>query len=175
MGFPWSRSNSVRKKGDSSPIDTKEKRRSYSFPRFNEKSKVKTNTNGFNGLNGTHEEAEENGPKTGVLHRAASNMMPDHSSKREEIEETLSQFASVLKASLRPLPTGGDGRYEKEPELSSGFWKDLKVFNISDMKTLKEVMQQKVSGELADDKSYMVRGYLYWLRISISLWVYMLI
>ncbi|KAK6544846.1 hypothetical protein TWF694_001527 [Orbilia ellipsospora] len=153
MGFPWSRSNSVKSPiSPTSAPDFKTKRRSSSFLRFNEKSKAKT-TNGVNG-NHVQEEGEDDEAKPTMLQRAASSMLPDHMAKRPEIESMLSEFASVLKASLRPLPTGLDGRYDKEPEPSSGFFKDLKTFGIGDLRTLREVIQQKVTGDLIDDKTY---------------------
>ncbi|KAF3905007.1 hypothetical protein AA313_de0203095 [Arthrobotrys entomopaga] len=154
MGFPWSRSNSVKSPiSPTSTPDFKTKRRSSSFLRFTEKSKAKA-TNGLNGNGHVQEEGEDEEVKPTMLQRAASSMLPDHMAKRPEIESMLSEFASVLKASLRPLPTGLDGRYGKEPEPSSGFFKDLKTFGIGDLGTLREVIQQKVTGDLIDDKTY---------------------
>ncbi|RVD83970.1 uncharacterized protein DFL_005738 [Arthrobotrys flagrans] len=57
---------------------------------------------------------------------------------------------------LRPLPAA-DGRYEKEIEPSSGFFKDLKIFRIRDIQVLREVIQQRVAGELIDDKTYITK------------------
>ncbi|KAF3104418.1 hypothetical protein TWF569_000135 [Orbilia oligospora] len=153
MGFPWNRSGSVKSPmSPSSPIDkTKTKRRSSSFLRFSEKRGK--GTNGVNGSNGSHGDSEEDEAKPSMLQRAASSMLPDHMAKRPEIESMLSDFANVIKASLRPLPPA-DGRHEEETEPSSGFFKDLKTFGIGDIRTLREVIQQKVTGELIDDKTY---------------------
>src|SRR6202012_3204846 len=161
MGFPWSRSNSVKSPiSPTSPPDFKTKRRSSSFLRFNEKSKTKT-TNGVNSHGHVQEEGEDDEAKPTMLQRAASSMLPDHMAKRPEIESMLFEFASVLKASLRPLPMGLDGRYGKEPEPSSGFFKDLKTFGIGDLGTLREVIQQKVTGDPIDDKTYIVWSRFY--------------
>ncbi|KAJ6259386.1 Psi-producing oxygenase [Drechslerella dactyloides] len=154
MVFPWSRSNSVKSPvSGASPNEIKAKRRSSSFLKFNEKAKVKT-TNGVSSAIGTNGDAEEDEIKPSMLQRAASSMLPDHMARRPEIEVMLSEFANVLKASLRPLPTSNDGRYEKEPEPSSGFFKDLRTFNITDIRTLREVLQPRVTGDLIDDRTY---------------------
>ncbi|KAK6332262.1 hypothetical protein TWF696_002983 [Orbilia brochopaga] len=157
MGFPWSRGGSVKSPvSPTSPIEIKAKRRSSSFLKFGDKAKGKT-TNGVNNVNGINEHAEEDEAKPTMLQRAASSMLPDHMAKRPEIEVMLAEFASVLKASLRPVSTNNDARYEKEPEPSSGFFKDLKTFNITDIRTLREVLQQRITGDLIDDKTYIVR------------------
>ncbi|KAF3911342.1 hypothetical protein ABW21_db0208860 [Orbilia brochopaga] len=156
MGFPWSRGSSVKSPvSPVSPTEIKTKRRTSGFLKFNEKSKGKA-TNGIDNIKGTngHEQTEEDEIKPSMLQRAASSMLPDHMAKRPDIEAMLSEFAGVLKASLRPFPTTSSGRYEKEPEPSSGLFKDLKTFNITDIRTLREVLQQRATGDLVDDKTY---------------------
>ncbi|EWC45463.1 hypothetical protein DRE_00862 [Drechslerella stenobrocha 248] len=150
MGFPWSRSSSI--KSPVSPVGPPEaqaKQRSSSFFKFGDKAKAKPidDTNEVNG------DTEGDEAKPTMLQRAASSMLPDHMAKRLEIETMLSEFAGVLKASLRPLPNS-DADYEKELEPSSGLFKDLRTFNITDIKTLREVIQQKYMGGLVDDRTY---------------------
>ncbi|KAK6337319.1 hypothetical protein TWF730_002724 [Orbilia blumenaviensis] len=152
MGFPWNRSGSIKSLGSSAPpADARTKRRSSSFLRFGERKGKQSNA--INAANGSHADSEEDEAKPSMLQRAASSMLPDHMAKRPEIESMLSDFANVLKASLRPLPSP-DRRYEKEPEPSSGFFKDLKTFGIGDIRTLREVIQQRATGDLIDDKTY---------------------
>lgn len=74
----------------------------------------------------------------------------------EEDDNVFHAFASVLHASQRPLPTQtGDGTYiDKEP--TSSTLEDLKHLGFKDYKTLLQVLQQKASGALVDDKSYIM-------------------
>lgn len=81
---------------------------------------------------------------------------PDHSTKREEVSGTFEQFAQVIHAAQRPLPTQtGDGSYLNKDE-STGLLADLKNLGFKDIKTLKEVMENKAKGDLVDDKTYIM-------------------
>jgi hypothetical protein len=77
----------------------------------------------------------------------------DHSDDEDNVFHA---FASVLHASQRPLPTQtGDGTYiDKEP--TSSTLEDLKHLGFKDYKTLLQVLQQKATGALVDDKSYIM-------------------
>lgn len=80
----------------------------------------------------------------------------DHSVGRQDIESSFSKYASLIHASRRPLPNQtGDGQYLDHPE-SGSLWGDLRTLGFKDVKTLMAVMQNKASGELQDDKTYMM-------------------
>lgn len=79
-----------------------------------------------------------------------------HSVKREEVQSSLQQFAQLIHTAKRPLPTqSGDGTY-LEHEVPSSMMEDLKSLGFKDVKTLMAVMKTKASGELADDKTYLM-------------------
>ncbi|KKY16707.1 putative fatty acid oxygenase [Diplodia seriata] len=85
-----------------------------------------------------------------------SELKPDTSTDREDMKGTFSQFAQVLHAARRPLPTQtGDGSYVKREDPASLF-DNLKTFGIGDAKTLKDVLQNKAKKELIDDKTYLM-------------------
>ena len=109
-------------------------------------------TNGVytNGVNGAS-------AQPGLLSRATTFLMPDHTHHRSDVESVFGQYADVLKASMRPMPTAGDGQYHQDKKEHSSLWADLKTLGIGDMKTLKESLQQKATGALIDDKTYMVK------------------
>src|ERR1700743_1374910 len=62
---------------------------------------------------------------------------PDHSAKREEVSGTFEQFAQVLHAAQRPLPSQtGDGSYLNKEE-PSGLMADIKNLGFKDLKTVR--------------------------------------
>ena len=80
----------------------------------------------------------------------------DHSASRGEVESSFQQFAQLIHASRRPLPTqSGDGSYLDHTE-PSGLMQDLKSLGFKDVNTLMQVMKQKKSGGLQDDKTYIM-------------------
>jgi linoleate 10R-lipoxygenase len=82
--------------------------------------------------------------------------LPDHSAKREDISNVFKQYAQLIHASQRPLPTQtGDGTYI-EHSVPSGLWQDLKNLGFKDVNTLLEVMRGKAHGSLTDDKTYLM-------------------
>ncbi|KAF2087527.1 putative fatty acid oxygenase PpoC [Saccharata proteae CBS 121410] len=75
---------------------------------------------------------------------------------RNEVASVFSQFANLLHASRRPLPTqSGDGSY-LEKEAPAGLMGDLKALGFKDISTLKDVMENKAKKELVDDKTYLM-------------------
>lgn len=79
-----------------------------------------------------------------------------HAVKREEVQSSFQQYAQLLHAAQRPLPTqSGDGSY-LEQDVQSGMMQDLKSLGFKDVKTLMAVMKTKATGELADDKTYLM-------------------
>ena len=72
------------------------------------------------------------------------------------MESSFEQFAQLIHAARRPLPTqSGDGAYLDHAE-PSGFLQDVKALGFKDAKTLMEVMKSKATGELQDDKTYIM-------------------
>ena len=79
-----------------------------------------------------------------------------HSADREEVERCFKQYAQLIHASRRPLPTqSGDGAY-LEHELPSGLMQDLINLGFKDVQTLMQVMKSKATGGLQDDKTYLM-------------------
>lgn len=79
-----------------------------------------------------------------------------HAVKREEVQSSFQQYAQLIHASHRPLPTqSGDGSYIEE-NVPSGLMQDLKSLGFQDVKTLIGVMKTKATGALADDKTYLM-------------------
>ena len=80
----------------------------------------------------------------------------DHSVGRQEVETSFSKYAALIHASRRPLPNQtGDGQYLEQHEAGS-LWGDLRTLGFKDVKTLMGVMQNKATGELQDDKTYLM-------------------
>lgn len=80
----------------------------------------------------------------------------DHTASRGDVQSSFEQFAHLIHASERPLPTQtGDGSYldHKEP---SGLMADVKALGFKDVRTLMDVMKNKATGELQDDKTYLM-------------------
>ena len=92
------------------------------------------------------------------LHAPKSNVdeIEDHSAGRHEVESSFEKYAQIIHASRKPLPTqSNDGAYLDHAE-SSGLFQDLKSMGFKDIGTLMQVMKNKASGELQDDKTYMM-------------------
>ncbi len=134
--------------------------------------------NGANGTNGTVNGSDTNGTNTsssgangnsagkpslekrqstfGFTSRKTRGETVDHSSSRGEVEQSFAQFAQLIHASRRPLPTqSGDGTYldHKEP---SGLMSDMRALGFKDVHTLMDVMKNKATGALQDDKKYLM-------------------
>lgn len=110
-------------------------------------------TNGVSAQVAPHAHEEH---QPGVLARATNYFMPDHSVSRPDVESVFSEFANVLKASMRPMPTTSDGQYHADKQEHSSIWADLKTLGLGDAKTLAETLKQKATGSLIDDKTYVV-------------------
>ena len=81
---------------------------------------------------------------------------PDHTASRGDVESSFDQFASLIHAARRPLPSqSGDGAYLDHAE-PSGLMQDIKSMGFKDAKTLMEVMRTKATGDLQDDKTYIM-------------------
>ncbi|KAN0083249.1 hem peroxidase [Elaphomyces granulatus] len=80
----------------------------------------------------------------------------DNSAKRHEVSATFEEYAQLIHASRRPLPTQtGDGTY-LEHEHHSSLFQDLGVLGVKDFGTLMDVIKNKVTGGLVDDKTMLM-------------------
>ncbi len=71
---------------------------------------------------------------------------------RKDVEDTFEEFAQLIHASRRPMPTQmGDGSYLEKDE-PSGWFQDLKSLKVRDVETAKEIMDDKRSGKPQDDR-----------------------
>lgn len=81
---------------------------------------------------------------------------PDHTATQKDIASTFEQYAQLIHASRRPLPTQtGDGSYVKH-EVPTSLFQDLRNLGFKDVNTLLGVMRNRVTGELQDDKTYLM-------------------
>jgi len=109
-------------------------------------------------VNGSHH-PQKPGPdgaarSPGLERKEAENT--HHAVKREEVQSSFQQYAQLIHAAQRPLPTqSGDGSYLEE-DVPSGMMQDLKSLGFQDVKTLMAVMKTKATGALADDKTYLM-------------------
>lgn len=87
--------------------------------------------------------------------RSHENSFSDvKNSIQHEIEETLDSARSLIKSSLRPLPTqSGDGTYIT-PFQVTGLIKDLQKMGFEDGATLIELVKTTATGEKIDDRNY---------------------
>ena len=136
-----------------------------------------------NGINGTNETTTTNGAETngsyangaqtngasserasvakrgssfGFASKKAKPQSQDHSASRADVEHAFAQFAQIIHASRRPLPNqNGDGAY-LDPKEPSGLMADIKSLGFKDVGTLMDVMKNKATGDLQDDKTYMM-------------------
>ena len=97
-----------------------------------------------------------NGKRSSYAPKSKTGEPEDHSASRHEVESSFEKYAQLIHASQRPLPTqSGDGAYLDHTE-PSGLLQDLKSIGFKDIGTLMQVMKNKASGELQDDKTYMM-------------------
>ena len=88
--------------------------------------------------------------------KSASNQDNGHVLKRAEVVATFEKFAQAIHASREPLPNQtGDGTYLKHDK-STGLITDIKSLGFRDANTVKDLVANKASGELIDDKTYLM-------------------
>ena len=82
----------------------------------------------------------------------------DHSKARNEVTAIFEKCSQVIHASRRPLPTqSGDGTYlEHGHDHSTSLFQDLRSLGFKDYGTLMDVIKNKASGELIDDKTMLM-------------------
>ena len=128
------------------------------------KEKDSSKVNGLtNGTSGSTSNGTPNGISSGaklVTNGAATHAAPHHKEAGHvehsaSVQGLLEEFAQLVHASRRPLPTqSGDGAY-LDHEVPSGLFQDLKSLGFKDVKTLMEVMRAPAGG-LQDDKTYLM-------------------
>lgn len=88
--------------------------------------------------------------------KSKTEEIEDHSAGRHEVESSFEKYAQLIHASQRPLPTqSSDDAYLDHTE-PSGLLQDIKSIGFKDIGTLMQVMKNKASGELQDDKTMMM-------------------
>lgn len=95
--------------------------------------------------------------RTSYAPQSKTHEVEDHSANRREVETSFEKYAQLIHASRKPLPTqSGDGAYAYDHAVPSGLMQDIKSMGFKDIGTLMAVMKTKASGELQDDKTYMM-------------------
>lgn len=80
----------------------------------------------------------------------------NHQVKRAEVVAVFEKYAQAIHASSEPLPNQtGDGTFLKHDQ-SSGLFNDIKSLGFRDINTVKDLIKSKASGELVDDKTYLM-------------------
>ncbi|KAI9799736.1 MAG: hypothetical protein M1833_003855 [Piccolia ochrophora] len=129
-----------------------------------EKNKDKTESNGTtNGANGVSEKLSRRASSFGYPKRTKSENKSsvgpapaNHGEQSEDVATMFRQYAQLIHASQRPLPNQtGDGTYQ-DHKMPSGLWQDLRSLGFKDMNTLMDVLRDQASGELTDDKTYIM-------------------
>jgi linoleate 10R-lipoxygenase len=94
--------------------------------------------------------------KVSPARKSTSNQEEGHVVKRAEVVATFERFSQAIHASQEPLPNQtGDGTYLKHDK-SSGLISDIKSLGFRDVNTVKDLIANKASGELVDDKTYLM-------------------
>ncbi|KAJ5137335.1 hypothetical protein N7526_003568 [Penicillium atrosanguineum] len=103
---------------------------------------------------------KENGSKrfskASPVRRSSVAQEENHQVNRAEVVAVFEKYAQAIHASREPLPNQtGDGTYLKHDE-SSGLINDIKSLGFRDINTVKDLIKSKASGELVDDKTYLM-------------------
>lgn len=77
-----------------------------------------------------------------------------HQVKRAEVVAVFDKYAQAIHAAREPLPTQTEDPSVKHEQ--SGLVDDIKALGFRDLKTVKELIESKASGELVDDKTMLM-------------------
>lgn len=96
------------------------------------------------------------------LHFSSEPELSQLDKTRREVSDAVSKISTLISQAVKPLPTGtGNGAdlsaedYHTDAfEAAEAGLSDLSHMGITDYKTLYNVLQQKLTGELVDDKTY---------------------
>lgn len=97
-----------------------------------------------------------NGHRSSYTPKSKPRETVDHSANRQDVESSFGKYAQVIHTSQSPLPTQTGDPAHLEHSEPSGLFQDLKSLGFKDVGTLMQVMKNKASGELQDDKTYMM-------------------
>ncbi|KAK2747999.1 hypothetical protein FQN57_001590 [Myotisia sp. PD_48] len=101
----------------------------------------------------------QNGAVNGKAKGKGRSKKDGRSSKprRDDVESVFAKYAQLIHASRRPLPTRtGDGSYLKETPEYTTTLQDLRTIGWKGIRTALAVRKAKKSGELVDDKKYLM-------------------
>lgn len=88
--------------------------------------------------------------------KSASHEEKHQTVNRAEVVAVFEKYAQAIHASREPLPNQtGDGTYLKHDQ-SSGLFNDIKTLGFRDLNTVKDLIKNKATGELIDDKTYLM-------------------
>ncbi|KAF2405392.1 fatty acid oxygenase [Trichodelitschia bisporula] len=119
------------------------------------RDKKKDDANGTAPTNGVTPSPKAERRKSSYLNGNTVQEEPS-GTEREDIADTFKSYAQVLHLSQRPLPNQtGDGTYI-EKEVPSSLFADLRNMGFKDVQTLMDVLESKASGELVNDKTYLM-------------------
>ncbi|PGH27261.1 hypothetical protein AJ80_00971 [Polytolypa hystricis UAMH7299] len=92
-----------------------------------------------------------------AIWRVVMGISQENISLRAEIEKSISEMGQLIRASLRPLPTEtGNGAYIQKEPTETGLLEDVGHVDLGDIKTLIEVTKESITGDLVDDKKYIM-------------------
>lgn len=116
---------------------------------------IAAESQGKNGVPATNGNST-NGVEKEKPRRSSSGDDSNTSANRKEVEGIFSKYAQLIHAARRPLPTqSGDGSYLTTPSHGSKL-QDLKAIGLKGLSTLVAVKKTKASGDLIDDKTYLM-------------------
>lgn len=104
----------------------------------------------------TTDKSSKRASKVSPTRKSTSTKEENHVVKRAEVVAVFEKYAQAIHASNEPLPNQtSDGAYLKHDK-SSGLINDIKSLGFRDINTVKDLIASKTSGELVDDKTYLM-------------------
>lgn len=104
----------------------------------------------------TTDKSSKRASKVSPARKSTSTKEENHVVKRAEVVAVFEKYAQAIHASQEPLPNQtSDGTYLKH-DMSSGLINDIKALGFRDVNTVKDLIASKASGELVDDKTYLM-------------------
>ncbi|KAJ5694926.1 hypothetical protein N7455_002172 [Penicillium solitum] len=104
----------------------------------------------------TTEKSSKRASKVSPSRKSTSTKEENHVVKRAEVVAVFEKYAQAIHASQEPLPNQtSDGTFLKHDK-SSGLINDIKSLGFRDVNTVKDLIASKASGELIDDKTYLM-------------------
>lgn len=142
--------------------------------RFSTQFKRNKDSNGDAEPKSSKENSKENSKRFSKVSpaRKSSSNEESHTVKRSEVVAVFDKYAQAIHASREPLPNqSGDGTYLKHDQ-SSGLFNDIKTLGFRDVNTVKDLIKSKASGELVDDKTYLMERIIQVCGISMLIYYF---